>query len=722
MNNDPSLTDKEELENAPTPDAVEPQPPAPAPTEAVEKVPEPEPEPESPAAVEPEPAPEPQAEPEASQPVQESEPEPEPTPAEEPTAEAPAEEAPPAEGEPEPDLIIDTSKMSDGKRAALELAESSRDTVWRYPTFAGRLFMGKLPWDLIHPYPQPSEEDTKKGEAFLKELETFLHEKTDPDTIDREGEISDEVIDGLAKMGAFGIKIPESYGGLGHSQVTYCRAATLLGSHCANLTALLSAHQSIGIPQPLLLFGTEEQKQKYLPKIAKGMISAFALTEESVGSDPAKMETIATPTDDGEYFIINGRKLWCTNGIKAGAIIVMAQTPPVTVKGKQKNQITAFIVDMDMPGVQIRHRCRFMGLKALYNAVVEFKEVRVPRANIVLGEGKGLRVALTTLNTGRLTLPAGCLGGAKRCLQILREWSNERVQWGNKIGRHAAIADKIARAASDVFAMEAMTLLTAGLVDRKETDIRIEAAMCKMWVSEAAWHLVDETMQVRGGRGYETADSLRARGEKGIAVERMMRDSKINMIFEGSSEIMRLFIAREALDPHLQIGAAVMNSRLPKQERRAAAIKAFKFYAKWYPLLWLPIGDTPPSGMDGGLRKHARYAARTSRRLARAMFHAMVRYGPKLEEQGMTLGRLVDIGTEIFAVASVASRGSTMIKGGADRKEVRQLVDHFVKAASLRIDEHFRALRRNADKKGWKLSGEVLEKKYTWLEEGMVRE
>ena len=712
MNPDPTATDKDP-ETTPPADAVASESPPPA--EVIEKKPDPGTEPG------PEPEPEPEPQPEAQVEPPEPADAPEPAPAAEP-AQAAEPEAPPVEGEPEPELIIDTSKMSDGKRAALELAESSRDSVWRYPTFAGRLFMGTLPWDLIHPYPQPSEEDTKKGEAFLKELETFLRENVDPDAIDREGEIPDDVIEGLAKMGAFGIKIPEAYGGLGHSQVTYCRAATLLGSYCANLTALLSAHQSIGIPQPLLLFGTEEQKQKYLPKIAEGMISAFALTEDSVGSDPAKMETIATPTDDGEHFIINGRKLWCTNGIKAGAIVVMARTPSVMVKGKPKNQITAFVVDMDMRGVQIKHRCRFMGLKALYNAVIEFKEVRVPRANIVLGEGKGLRVALTTLNTGRLTLPAGCLGGAKRSLQILREWSNERVQWGHKIGRHAAIADKIARAASDVFAMEAMTLLTAGLVDRKETDIRIEAAMCKMWVTEAAWHLVDETMQVRGGRGYETADSLRARGEKPIAVERMMRDSKINMIFEGSSEIMRLFIAREALDPHLQIGAAVMNSRLPKEERRAAALKAFKFYAKWYPLLWLPIGDRVPSGMDGGMRGHARYAARTSRRLARAMFHAMVRYGPKLEEQGMTLGRLVDIGTEIFAVAAVASRGSAMIKGGAERKEVRQLVDHFVKASSLRINEHFRALRRNADKKGWKLSGEVLEKKYAWLEEGMVRE
>ena len=221
---------------------------------------------------------------------------------------------------------------------------------------------------------------------------------------------------------------------------------------------------------------------------------------------------------------------------------------------REEAQITAFIVDMDTPGVEVALRCRFMGLKALYNGVIRFANVRVPRENIILAEGKGLRVALTTLNTGRLTLPAACVGMAKRCLATSKAWAAERVQWGAAIGKHAAIADKIARMAADIFAMESMTFYTASLVDRdKKADIRIEAAMCKMWATERTWEIVNDTMQIRGGRGFETAASLAARGEKPVPVERWMRDCRINTIFEGSSEILRLFLAREALDPHLQV-------------------------------------------------------------------------------------------------------------------------------------------------------------------------
>ena len=607
--------------------------------------------------------------------------------------------------------VIDTSKMSSAQRAALEMTEAARDKPASRRSFCGGLFLGHFDLGALHPYPRQNSEDGDQGDAFLGPLEKFLREKVDPDEIDRTGEIPEAVLAELGRMGAFGIKIATKYGGLGLSQTNYCRAGMLLGSYCGNLTALISAHQSIGVPQPLILFGTEEQKSKYLPRFAKGEISAFALTEPNVGSDPAKIETHAEPTADGTAFILNGEKLWCTNGVKAGVIVVMARTAPQNGKG----QITAFIVDMDTPGVEVVLRCHFMGLKALYNAVIRFTDVRVPRENIILAEGKGLRVALTTLNTGRLTLPAACTGLAKRCLAASRSWATERVQWGAAIGKHAAIADKIARMAAEVFAMEAMTFYTASLVDRdKKADIRLEAAICKMWATERTWEIVNDTMQIRGGRGYETAASLAARGETPVPVERWMRDCRINTIFEGSSEILRLFLAREALDPHLQVAGPVLNTQVPLGKRAKVGLKAALFYAGWYPRQWWPF-SAAGRGFHPLLARHLRYAARTSRRLARTLFHAMARFGPKLEKQQILLGRFVDIGTELFAITATCARAQSL-----ETEEARTLAHYFCGMSRLKIEALFRDVHDNRDAAGYRLAQQILADKFNWLQDGML--
>jgi hypothetical protein len=611
--------------------------------------------------------------------------------------------------------LIDTSKMSAGQRAALELTEAAREVAQK-PSFVSGLFMGAF--DLPHTFPVQSAEDRDRGDVFLQQLESLLRDKVNPDEIDRTGEIPAPVIEALAKLGAFGIKISTQYGGLGLSQTNYCRAAMLLGGYCGNLTALLSAHQSIGVPQPLILFGTEQQKRKYLPRVAGGEISAFALTESGAGSDPATMQTHAEPAPDGKSFILNGEKLWCTNGTKAGVIVVMAKTPPKMVAGRAKDQITAFIVETDWPGVEVTHRCHFMGLKALYNGVMRFTNVRVPRENILLAEGKGLRVALTTLNTGRLTLPAACAGLAKRCLEITRRWAAERTQWGAPIGKHAAIADKIARMAANTFAMDSMTLLAASAVDHdKHADVRLEAAMCKMWGSEQSWEIVNDAVQIRGGRGYETAASLQARGEDPVPLERFLRDCRINTIFEGSSEIMRLFLAREALDPHLKVSADVLNSKLPLSKRLRAASKAALFYARWYPKQWWPMESFQLGGSHTApFNRHFRYVARTCRKLARTMFHAMLRHGPKLERQQLLLGRFVDIGTELFAITATCLRAERLMQAeatGVNKAETLQLADFFCRASRLRIEEKFRGVRRNADQAGYRLAQQVLAGKHS---------
>src|SRR5438309_217513 len=616
--------------------------------------------------------------------------------------------------------VIDTSKMSEGKRAALELAEASRDPLDDRGSFASNLFIGRYDFDRIYPYPAQTEEDRAAGAEFLEKIETYLREHVDPDEIDRTGEIPPENFKGLAEIGAFGIKVPKKYGGLGLSQSNYGRAAVLLGSWDGNVAALVSAHQSIGVAQPLLLFGTEEQKQKYLPRVAAGEISAFALTETHAGSDPATLSLRAEPTPDGSEFILNGEKLWCTNGVKAGVLVVMARTPPKMINGKERKQITAFIVDVDSPGLEITYRCRFMGLRALYNGVVKFTNVRVARENMIAKEGQGLKVALTTLNTGRLTLPAACVGVSKRLLEISRKWAGERIQWGVPIGKHAAIAGKIAEMAGNVFAMEAMTFLSSALLDRKAGDIRIETAMCKMWATEGTWRIADDAMQVRGGRGYETAQSLAGRGEPPIPVERFLRDCRVNTIFEGSSEIMRLFIAREALDPHLKVGGAIFNTQLPMSERTKAVFTSGKFYAGWYPRQWMPTGAGDLDKLHEDLRTHVRYAASTSSRLARGLFHAMARFGPKLDREQLLLSRFVGIATELFAISATCSYAQWLLGQGKPADEILLLADYFCRSARMRIDQHFAGTARNADKRGYALVQDLLAGKHELLRDGIV--
>ncbi len=609
------------------------------------------------------------------------------------------------------------------KQQAIELAEDSRQTEWEFTSFIAELFAGRFRWDLIHPFPVQRADDRKIGDAFLASLEECITEHINPSDVDRTGDIPETAIRALAAIGALGMKIPKEYGGLGLSQTNYNRAIALVASHCASTAVFLSAHQSIGVPQPLKLFGTAEQKQKYLPRLAAGEISAFALTEIDVGSDPAQMKTTATPVDDGRNYVINGTKLWCTNGPHASILIVMARTPSITVNGRKKPQITAFIVEADTPGFEVVHRCAFMGLHGIVNGVLRFNDVKVPRENIIGELGKGLKIALITLNTGRLTLPAASAAVDKCCLRYSRRWSLERTQWGLPVGRHQAIAEKLAAMAADTFATDSITWLSSSYVDRGNTDVRLEAAVAKYFATEVTWRIVDDAVQIRGGRGYESAESLGQRGEHPYPLERMMRDTRINRIIEGTSEIMRLFIAREAMDAHFRRLMPLMNPRTSAKTKLTHGIRAVAHYALWYPRQWLPLPQHfRAPHLSRRCRSHLRYISRTSRRLARTLFHAMGRYQQRLEKEQLILAGIVEIGTELFAMAATLAHAEQRIGETPDDRTPGRLADHYCRNARKRIDQVFRDLRDHRPGLLEAIADDILEQRLTWLEDGIVTE
>ncbi|MFJ1744668.1 acyl-CoA dehydrogenase family protein [Streptomyces sp. NPDC088116] len=607
------------------------------------------------------------------------------------------------------------------EREARQVAEAAREQGWRKPSFAKEMFLGRFRLDLIHPHPLPAADDVRRGEEFLAQLRVFCETRIDGALIEREARIPDEVINGLKELGALGMKIDTKYGGLGLTQVYYNKALALVGSANPAIGALLSAHQSIGVPQPLKIFGTQEQKDTFLPRLARTDISAFLLTEPDVGSDPARLATTAVP--DGDAYVLDGVKLWTTNGVVADLLVVMARVPK---SEGSKGGITAFVVEADSPGITVENRNAFMGLRGLENGVTRFHQVRVPAANRIGPEGAGLKIALTTLNTGRLSLPAMCVGSGKWCLKIAREWSSAREQWGKPVAHHEAVGAKLSFIAATTFALEAVVDLSSQMADEDRNDIRIEAALAKLYGSEMGWLMADELVQIRGGRGFETADSLAARGERAVPAEQMLRDMRINRIFEGSTEIMHLLIAREAVDAHLAVAGDIIDPDKSFSDKAKAGAQAGKFYARWLPKLVAGPGQLPRSYGEfhhpghPDLSPHLRYVERNARKLARSTFYAMSRWQGRMETKQGFLGRIVDIGAELFAMSAACVRAELLRTTGEHGREAYQLADVFCRQARIRVEELFGRLWSNTDDLDHKVVKGVLAGAYEWLEEGVV--
>ena len=601
---------------------------------------------------------------------------------------------------------------------ARAVAEESRESGWDKPSFAKELFLGRFPLELINPFPQPSKDEAARIETFLEKLRDFL-KTVDGTVIERDAAIPAEYVKGLAQLGCFGMKIPSEYGGLSLSQVGYNRALMMVSTVHPSLGALLSAHQSIGVPEPLKLAGTPEQKAKFLPRCAAGAISAFLLTEPDVGSDPARLASTATPVDDGQGYQLDGVKLWTTNGVVADLLVVMAQVPK---SDGHRGGISAFVVEADSPGITVERRNRFMGLRGIENGVTRLHRVRVPKENLIGREGDGLKIALTTLNAGRLAIPAVATGASKWSLKIAREWSAERVQWGKPVGKHEAVAGKIAFITATTYALDAVLELSGQMADEGRNDIRIEAALAKLWSSEMSCVIADELLQIRGGRGYETAESLAARGERAAPVEQSLRDLRINRIFEGSSEIMRLLIAREAVDAHLSAAGDLAKPDSDLRQKATAAVSASGFYAKWLPQLVFGEGQRPTSYREfGKLASHLRFVERSARKLARNTFYGMARWQAKLEQKQQFLGRIVDIGAELFAMSAVCVRAeSQRVANQTAGQQAYELAGAFCEQASLRVQALFDALWTNTDSSDVQLTRDVLDGRFSWLEDGII--
>lgn len=600
--------------------------------------------------------------------------------------------------------MIDNKNRNAEEAKSIQVAEESRELDWKSKSFMASMFMGDLDMTLAYPFPEQSEIDRKEGDEIIEKFEAWAKDNLDGDAIDKAQEIPPHVWKGIAELGLFGIKIPKEYGGLGLSQTNYVRILGAVARYCGSTAATLSAHQSIGVPQPLKLFGTEEQKKKWLPRIAKGELSAFALTEPGAGSDPASMVTEAVKQEDGSW-VINGEKLWCTNGTLADLYVVMART----TSSDGRKGITAFVVEGRSEGLEVVHRCRFLGIRAIENGLIRFRNVKVPAENVILGEGKGLKLALTTLNDGRLGIPAVAAFVSRDVSDFSASWAKSRAQWGKAVGSHEAGAQKLAEIASLTYAMETLALYGAALSDKHDVDIRMEAATAKMWNSERSWEVADTAFQLRGGRGFETDRSVDGRGEVGFPMERVLRDTRINRIVEGTTDIMHLFIAREALDGHLRNAGGLFKKGASLWDKLKVVGKCALIYPTWYLKTWVGSLMSPFLNYDGELRDQLEWIESEVRRLGRTLFHQMVLKGPKLEMRQLILARLVDIGAELAVMSLVAARLQTEI----DRKDAKSstnmiVMRYFFASRRQYVARLFNEVWSNADEEASAAANEVM--------------
>jgi acyl-CoA dehydrogenase family protein 9 len=558
--------------------------------------------------------------------------------------------------------------------------------------FAKGLFFGQYLGERLLAYPHLNEDE--RTAELVRQLRDYCAHEVDPVAIDRQAIIPDSVIRGLGELGVLGACLPTSCGGLAMSQVSYCQILEVLGGHCGSTALFVNAHHSIG-PRALVLFGTDEQKTRWLPKLTSGeWISAFALTEPEAGSDAANVQTTATPKPDGSGFVLNGQKRWITNGGIAQVLTVMARTP--TPDGRD-SKITAFLVTPEMPGFEVvEKRMEKMGVRGTATSRLAFRDMFVPRENVLGQLGKGLKVALTVLDFGRTTFGASCTGAAKYCVARAVEHANRRVQFGQTLGSFELVKEKLAYMQAGAFAMEACTYQTAALIDSGEGDFMLETAMLKVFSTETLWRILNDTFQLHGGTAYFTDQPF----------ERMVRDARINTIGEGANDVLRAFSALVGMrDVGLELQAILNAIYYPignlSRIGRFAGRKLGSLFVS--PTVSVRSSELEPDAATLG--KLVALVGQNVERLLRT-------YQLGIVDRQYQLGRVADAATDLYVSACVLNRLDALLRehgaNGAEHRLDLESGRYFLLTAGRRIRRAMADLWSNDDAATTALAGRML--------------
>ncbi|MEX2172512.1 MAG: acyl-CoA dehydrogenase family protein [Pirellulales bacterium] len=574
---------------------------------------------------------------------------------------------------------LDPAAKAQLREQQVRQAEELLSTESPARSFAKELFHGRFAGELVLPYPKLSGDESARVKQALAELRAFCDEHLDPDEIDRQADIPQHVIDGLGRLGVLGMTAPEAVGGRGFSQLAYCKILEELGSRCSATSIFVNAHHSIGI-RALLLFGTTAQQERWLPDLVSGRkLAAFALTEPQAGSDAANVQTQATPSPDGTYYTLNGEKRYITNGAIADVLTVMARTP---VAGRDDTAVSAFLVTPDMPGFQVvEPRMEKLGIRGTATARLAFENMRVPAENVLGSPGKGLRIALTVLDFGRTTFGACCTGAAKTCLRLANEHSHSRVQFGQTLAEFELIQKKLARMAAFAYAMEAMTTVTAGLIDRGLDDYMLETAMIKVYSTEVLWTIVNDAFQIHGGAAYFTD----------LPLERMLRDARINQIGEGANEVLTSFIGLVGMREPGEALRKVWNA-LHRPWSGVGTLGRFAgsgIRRRWA-LPAIPV-------QSALLNPRARELSRLIRSFSLQVERELIHHREEILERQLVQERIANIAMELYASTCVLSRLDAALQTPGNVSESSKPAEFFLAQSSRRIRQLLRKCNDNDD-------------------------